>query len=99
MTYELHRKEDIAKVREALEAQKEYIESRLSVHDNIRADDDQYEDPEEWELRPKLKSVLEALAILDAGKSVDWYGTELCDSGERTVWIDIHPMEFTKEDV
>lgn len=95
--------EDIAKVREALEQQKDYIESRLSAHDNIRADDDQYEDPEEWELRPKLKFVVEALAILDAGKSVEVvghiYNIAGASHGVITQATGDGPLYATKEDV
>jgi hypothetical protein len=48
----------------ALDSQKLDVTTRLQHHENIRADDDQYEDPEEWALRDALKELNTAIAKL-----------------------------------
>lgn len=40
----------------------------LAVHDNIRDADDQYEDPEEWWLRPLKRQLEEALNDLETNR-------------------------------
>lgn len=51
-------------VRERLESLLEGVNKALAPHDNIRADDDQYEDTEEMWLRPLKQQLAEALASL-----------------------------------
>ena len=51
-----------------LESALSEVNEMLSVHDNIRADDGQYEDPEEWWLRPVKQHIEAALAATEEFK-------------------------------
>lgn len=51
--------------RAKLEALLSEVNAELAVHDNIKADDDQYEDPQEWWLRPLKRQLQEAITSID----------------------------------
>jgi hypothetical protein len=54
-----------AKARYRLQALLEDVQDALAPHDNIRSDDSQYEDPEEWWLRPLLRNLKATIQQLD----------------------------------
>jgi hypothetical protein len=54
--------------RNRLESLLAEVDAALAPHDNIRADDPQYEDPQEWWLRPLKRQLHEALNELEANR-------------------------------
>lgn len=56
---------DINKFKNILEKLLEEAENAQSPHNSIKFDDDQYEDPEEWILRPLIKHIKNAIKSLE----------------------------------